>query len=1041
MFRLTKISVMNRSVVLLACLALLALGAYVVPQLHQELFPPLNYPTISVLSIYPGASPTQVEQDVTNPLEQSFRGDAGVQQINSVSREGVSTITLQYDFGTDLDKAQQTLQQQVNREQSLLPGGVSPQIQQYNIADAPIIYLSASSSESQSALALAIKQTMVPAVQAIPGVANVDVTGVRNQIVTVTLDLNKLHDRSLSIFQVLQALQANNWAVPTGEVTSQGKTYPVQIANAVGSIQELTTVVVGEQQLTNGSFAPVKLSDVATVKEDLAPSTILTRTNGIPGLGISITKAATGNAISISQALTAQIPQLEKLLGHNAKITVTSDQAPAIQSSIGDLAREGLLGAGFAVLVILLFLLSIRSTLVTAISIPLSVVIALIGLWTQGYSLNLLTLSGLTIAIGRVVDDSIVVLENIYRRVQGGDDTLSAVLSGTKEVATAVTASTLTTVAVFLPLAFIGGITGEYTHPLALTVTIALLASLLVALTIVPVLAYWFLKTPGETAKQTNIEQKQHILEKVYVPIIHWATGHRAITLVLAILLLCGSFALFPFLPINAFGSQGVSNFSFSLTLPVNTSLDQTSEAVRGIENVLAYTHGVQNYQVTIGTSNSIFLSGGGSNVANFTVSTTPDANFAEVQQSVQTQVKHLAANDGTLNFSSQGSGNSVDVTVQAGDTQTLDLAAQQVYNTLASTPNTSNITTDLAKSASFIDVRVDSQKALAYGLNPDWVGEQLKMIYTGTTATQVTLNGVQQDVDLKINASANTIQQMRDMLVQGTATNGTIENVHLGDIATISLDNGPTQIAHFNGLRTATITLTVSGKNVGAVNVEVQKRLSRLTLPNGATAALGASAVKQSQTLTQLYVVLLAAIVLVFIVMVAIFHSLIQPLLLLVAIPFAFSGSIVFSVLTQTAIGISSLFGALMLVGIVVTNAIVLIDLVNRYRARGMDAHTAVIEGGRHRVRPILMTAIATVMALIPLASGVGASTSGAVASNMVISGGLAIVVIGGLVSSTLLTLLLVPVLYTLVEDIRDRFRIQPSTVVEHEKGRTRTP
>lgn len=1016
MFRLTKISVANRSLIAIATVALLLIGAYVIPLLQQEHLPPLVYPAISVITPYPGASPTQVEQDVTNPLEQSFQGVQGVQQMTSQSSPGFSVIAVYYDFGTDLDKAQQTLTEQVNKARANLPVGVTSQLQPYNLADAPIIELAATSPQNQQALALALKHIAIPALQGIQGVGKVALTGVHDQVVSVTLDLAKLHTTGLSIFQVLQALQANNMAAPTGEVTANDKTYAVQLGNTLGSIQDVNNVVVGEQQpahaqSANATALSIKLSDVALVKEDVAPSTVLTRTNGKPSLGISITKTASGNSVTISQALSAILPGLQTKLGHSTHLTVISDQAPSIQKSISDLVREGLLGAAFAMLVILLFLFSIRSTLVTAISIPLSVVIALIVLWTQGDSLNVLTLSALAVAIGRVVDDSIVVLENIYRHLQGGENKLTAVLNGTKEVATAVTGSTLTTVAVFLPLAFIGGVTGEYTHPLALTVTIALLASLLVALTVIPVLAYWFLKAPKNVSEQEQPRKEPTILERGYIPLINLVIRHRVITLLLAVLLLAGSFALFPLLTVNAYGTQTATSFTFSQQLPLNTSLEKTDEAARQVEGVLAGIPGIQTYQVTIGTNTSGFAIAGATNSASYTVTPKTGFDTTAVQQQVQSRLGQRVQS-GTISFSAVGS-NTVDVTVQAVDEPSLRQATQQVYTALSQTPDTSNETSDLTDAVPLITIHVDSKKALSYGLTPDWIGEQLKMIYSSTIVTQMTLGGVQQNVEMKLNATANTVQQMQNMLIQGATT-----NVRLGDVATVTVVNGPTEISHMNSVRTATITLTVNDQNSGAVSTAVQNRIHKLTLANGATATLGAVAQGQNQTLTTLYVALLVAIPLVFIIIVAIFRSVIQTLILLVSIPFALLGSIVLAFLTRTAIGISSLFGFLMLIGIAVTNAIVLIDLVNQYRAKGLDARAAVIEGGRRRVRPILMTALATMMALVPLLLGIGGG------DNKVISGGLAIVVIGGLASSTFLTLLLVPTLYVLVEDAKDRFR-----------------
>jgi HAE1 family hydrophobic/amphiphilic exporter-1 len=1030
---LARLSLANRSVVALATVTLILIGAYVLPTLNQELLPSLILPQITVTTAYPGASPEQVEQDVTNPLEQAFLGLPGITQTTSRSSEGFSVISISYDFGSDLDKAQQKLAEQVNQIQSRLPANVTPHLFPANTDTFPIITLSVSSSQNQQDLAVALNKVVVPDLQSISGVGTVNITGVRQQIVTVTLDLDKLLANGITVDKVQSALQANNMTMPAGEVNSNGQILAVRVGNTFHSIQELKDVVVGFLQPTGPSPSPslvghsrpisggapstlqqpvaapkpITLSDIATVQEDLALSSTLSRVNGKPSLGIALTKTGDGNSVTISQTVRKHLPDLESKLGDNAKITVVSDQAPVIQSAIADLVREGLLGTVFAIVAILVFLFSLRSTLVTSISIPLSVLITLIALWVQHSSLNELTLSGLTVAIGRVVDDAIVILESIYCHLQKGEPKREATLHGVKEVATAVTSSTLTTVAVFLPLSFIGGATGQYTHPLAMTVTIALLASLVVALTIIPVLAYWFLKAPARVQAQLISAEKPSILERGYMPLISGATNYRTTTVILAIVLLIGSFLLFPLLPSNAFGNQGLNSFSFSISLPKNTNLDRTNQAAQKVETVLAGIGNIQTYQTTVGTSSA-------TNMAYFTVNVQGDVDASKVQRIVGDRFKNLS-DIGTTSFSSQGT-NVVDITVQAPDDQSSREATQQVVNMIKNVPNTADIQSDLSDVVPLVEVQVNPAKAALHGLTAVQVAQYLQLVYSGTTATHVVLDGTnntQQDVDLKLNTSANTVQAMQDMQLLGP-----LGPVRLGDVADVSQVNGPTQISHLKSARTTTITFAVTGQNVQGMAKSVLQRITKLHLPTGAKASLGTNSSGSQDTLNQLYLTLLFAIPLVFIVMVATFRSLIQPLILLISIPFAAVGSILLAVVTHTAIGISSLFGALMLIGIVVTNAIVLIDRINHFRVEGLDPRAAVIAGGCQRVRPILMTALATIMALIPMAIGAGGG------SNPVISGGLAIVVIGGLTSSTFLTLLLVPTLYVIVEDMRERWQ-----------------
>ena len=1039
---LARLSLKNRSLIALATVAILLIGAFVIPSLKQELFPSLDFPAISVVTVDAGASPTLVEHDVTNPLEQSIQGIAGIQQLTSFSNQGVSIIVVEYNFGTDINQASQTLTQHINQAQSSLPSGLTPQIRTFSVDSLPVIQLAVTSSQDPVTLAAQVKQDVVPVLQGIDGVANANVTGVEQQIVAVTLDLKKMQAAGLTVSQIEGVLQANNITLPAGQITSNGQTLPVQVGNTFNSIDDLKNLVVGISvpHTANGSQiptgtgtggtsplptgtptvkpTPITLGAVATVEQTLAPSTSITRTNGKPSIGIAITKTNDGNTVSISQAIQAKLPALQKTLGHDANIYVVFDQSPFVRSSVDGLVSEGLIGAGFAILVILVFLFSLRSTLVTAISIPLSVVIALIGLWVGKFSLNILTLGGLTIAIGRVVDDSIVVLENIHRHLQQdpGADKLATIIGAVREVAGAVTASTITTVAVFLPIAFTSGIVGELFSSFAITITIALLASLFVALTIIPVLAYWFLKAPkAPVQKGRSAHENMTLLERGYIPVVRWVTAHRLISIAGALVIFFGSIALVPRLGTNFFNNSSQNTFSITQTLPVSTSLQQTDQAAQQVEAVLASIPGIQTYQVTIGSSGTLassFTGSGGSNSASYAVTTDPNADQVALQQTVQDRL-HRLPDVGTITLSAgnQGFNNSnLAVNVQASDDQTLRAATQLVLNAVKQAPNTTDVTSNLADASPLINVQVDPTRALLHGLTAAQVGQELRAVYSGTTVTKVTLGGTQEDVDIRLGTPATTVQGMQDLLIPGPTG-----NIRLGDVATVTQTYGPPQITHLGGVRTATVSATITSSNVGAVSQDVQQRLNKLSLPGGATVSLGGVTASQSQAFQDLGLALLIAIVLVYLVMVATFRSLIQPLILLVSIPFAATGSILLLLATHTALGVPSLIGLLMLVGIVVTNAIVLLDLINQYRAKGLDARSAVIEGGRRRLRPILMTAIATILALLPMALGLSKA-------GVFTAGPLAIVVIGGLASSTILTLLLVPTLYVIVEDIRGR-------------------
>lgn len=1037
---LSRLSLANRSLVALATIAILIFGALVIPSLKQELYPSLEFPAVTVTATYAGASPAIVEKDVTIPLERSIQGMPDIETITSYSNSNFAIVIVEYDFGVDLNQVSEQLTQQINRVK--LPDNVSTQVATFNINSLPVIQLAVTSSIDQAQLASELETKVVPVLSGIDGVAQVSVTGVRDQIVSIVLDIKKMRSAGVTESTVKGLLQANNISLPAGSVTDSGQTLTITAGSTFNSLEELQDLVVGVKTVspcTQAQIAalgaaaqtkcqpvavPVKLSDVATVQQTLSPSTSLTRTNGQESLGIAITKTNDGNTVSISQAVTDKIDELQTQLSDGTKISVISNQAPTITSAVSGLVNEGLIGAGFAILVILIFLLSLRSTLVTAISIPLSIVIALIALWVGKLSLNLFTLGAMTIAVGRVVDDSIVVLENIYRHLNLGEEKRVAIPAAVREVAGAVTSSTLTTVAVFLPIAFTGGFVGQVFGPFSVTVTVALLASLFVALTIIPVLAYWFLKAPRARAGQSK-EQDHHerttFLERGYIPMVRWVTGHKAISLIVAFALFFGSLALIPRLGTNFFSSSTQNTYSITQTLPVGTSLDETNKAAQEIENVLnALTPSpIQHYQVTVGGSGGLSaLQGntGGSNSARFSIATEPDIDQAAFQQDLEKRLDSLTDVGKVQLTASSGGFNSsgIAVNVSAPDETTLKEATQQVMDAVGQVANVTDISSNLADASPLINVQVDPTKALLHGLTSVQVAQLLGEVYTGTTVTTVNFNGSSEDVKLQLGTPATTVDEMKNLLLPAQAGQQ-VTYVKLGDVATVTRTAGPTQITHVDGDRTATVSGTATTNDVGSVNTSILKQINALNLPAGVSVEMSGVAQSQSEAFNSLGLALLAAILLVYLVMVATFRSLIQPLLLLVSIPFAATGSLLLMLATHTQLGVPSLIGLLMLVGIVVTNAIVLLDLVRQYRAQGLDARSAVIEGGRRRLRPILMTAVATILALLPMALGLS-KDSGFIAAP------LAVTVIGGLATSTVLTLLLVPALYVMVEGRSDR-------------------
>ncbi|MER7573125.1 efflux RND transporter permease subunit [Streptomyces sp. NPDC126514] len=1006
---LSRFSLAQRALVGLMSIIALAFGAIAIPQLKQQLLPSIELPMVSVLAPYQGASPDVVEKQVVEPIEDSLEGVDAITGVTSTASEGNALIMASFDYGNDTQQLVADVQQAVNRARAQLPDDVDPQVVAGSTDDMPTVVLAVTADKDQQALADQLDRTVVPDLKDIDGVGQVTVDGVRDLQVTVTPDDAKLAEAGLTAQSLTQALQAGGATVPAGSFDEAGANRTVQVGGGFTSLDQIENLRI------KGDGKPVRLGAVAKVEQEQAPADSLTRTNGEPSLAVMVTMDRDGSAVAISDAVDDKLPQLRKDLGAGAEVTVVSDQGPAVAKAIDGLTTEGALGLLFAVLVILVFLASVRSTLVTAVSIPLSVVLALIVLWTRDLSLNMLTLGALTIAIGRVVDDSIVVLENIKRHLGYGEEREEAILKAVREVAGAVTSSTLTTVAVFLPIGLTGGMVGELFGSFSLTVTAALLASLLVSLTVVPVLSYWFLRAPKgtpedaeEARRRAEEKEAKSRLQRLYVPVLRFATRRRLTSVALAVVVLIGTFGMAPLLKTNFFDQGEQEVLTVKQELAPGTSLAATDAQVRKIERLLGDTEGVKDYQVTIGSSGFMAAFGGGTdtNQASYSVMLEDSASSADVTDRIENGLDKLDGVGTTTVAAGDGFGSQdLSVVVKAADGEVLREAAEKVRKEVAGLDDVTDVTSDLSQSVPRISVRAND-KAAAAGFTDATLGAAVAQAVRGTTAAQAVLDDTERDVVIRTAQPARTLAELKAL---------PLGPVKLSDVATVKLVDGPVSMTRIDGQRAATITAKPTGDNTGAVSADLQSKIDALDLPAGATAEIGGVSEDQDEAFANLGLAMLAAIAIVFMLLVATFRSLVQPLILLVSIPFAATGAIGLLILTGTPMGVPAMIGMLMLIGIVVTNAIVLIDLINQYRGQGYGVVEAVLEGGRHRLRPILMTALATIFALLPMALGV-TGEGGFIAQP------LAVVVIGGLITSTLLTLLLVPTLYTMLELRKER-------------------
>ncbi len=1077
MFRLAKLSVANRSVVALITVIVAVAGFISLGSLKQELIPSFEVPQAAVVTAYPGASPEVVDTQVSQVIENAVRKIDGLVNSTSTSQSNISIVRVEFEYGTKTSKVKEDLAAALAGIKNTLPSDVEPNILSGSFDSVPIIALGVSANNGDNeALGQTLSDIATPLLSSVPGVRDVTVAGFTEKRINLRLKQSVLTANGLSQQSITSALQSNGFVIPAGSVSDKKGSISVEIGTPVESLAAFkklpligtkTTVSNSTQQIpsnlsgllgnlpagisfpsagptTTTQSVVLTVEQVADVTLENAPVTSISRTNGKAALSISIVKTQDGNTVAVSHGVQDKIAELKKKLGDVTIVTIF-DQAPFVEKSLENLTTEGLLGLSFAIIVILLFLLSVRSTLVTAISIPTSVLITFIGLNQFGYSLNILTLSALTIAIGRVVDDSIVVIENINRHLAYGEPKKKAVLNAVKEVSGAITAATITTVAVFLPIALVSGLIGEIFRPFAFTFAIALVASLFVSLTIVPVLAYWFLKNPKDVAalagkdlekfaaearEVEEAKERKSLLQRGYLPILSWTQKRPVVTIISAVVVLVFTFGLVPQLKTDFIGSSGSTSFVLNQTLAPGASFNQKDKAAAKVEQILLAEKAVEVVQTSIGSSGdgrvAFGASAGGTSIQ---VTMTEGTDQVALQAKLE---KTFAADStlGTVKFSSGGgpgfgSSSTIDIKVVAPTDEKLNDAIASVQKAMKGTADVSEITNSLAEKQRTLKVTVDRLAAARKGLTEVAVGGIVASKLRPASIGKLNLDNVETPIYVVQANVPATVAEVK--AIQIPTASGLVS---LASIAKIELANVPVAIASEKGDRTAKVSLTPAGDNLGAISADVTKRLEKAALPAGATATLGGVSADQASSFQQLGLALLAAIAIVFIVMVATFSSLIQPLILLISIPFAATGALGMLLITNTPLGVPSLIGMLLLVGIVVTNAIVLIDLINQYRKQGRPIQEAIMDGSRQRLRPILMTALATIFALTPMALGI---TGG----GGFISQPLAVVVIGGLFSSTALTLVIVPVLYWLVEGRKERKAARKK--VSGKSGKTR--
>ena len=1009
---LTSIALRRPTVVLLAVVIILISGVFAYRSLQVELFPQIEFPLVTVFAAYPSADPEAVVREVTEPIERAVSGTEGLETIQSTSSEGNATVLATFKYGTDMAEAESVIRNAVNGT-TFPPGAEEPRIGRFNPDFFPVIQFGVISDRDVSEVQDLVQSLIIPEISNIEGVMDVDVTGEMERSVMVTADPDRLAANGITFFQVATALRENNLTLPAGLLFDGSRAVIVKTTHTFDSVEEISDLVVGASQ-----SGVVRLSDVAEVSLGAGRPDSISRTNGKTGVSVAVSKKPEANTLDVTTAINEALAAIDGMPA-DVEIVVVTDQGPGIQEQIDSLIKEGMFGFLFAVSVVFAFMLTIRPTLsrgllntlrptiVIGLSIPLSVFTGILLMTWQDMSLNFMTLGGLAISVGRVVDDSIVVLENVYRHIQGGRNRWRAALEATSEVAPAIFASTMTTVVVFLPLAFIQGLVGAFFLPFALTVTFALIASLLVALTAVPVLAALFLR-PGDLPEgagdEGELPMQESWLQRTYLQILGWVLGHRAVTLLVAIVLTASSLGLLTLIPVNLFGGGGERILIAELSLPPGTRVDQTIAEVTEIEERIAGVSDV--YSVSIG-ARDLNLGGipAGLEQASFFATLSEDAPD-DIASILRTELEKPGQLVRVSEASDGPPSAGVEILITGPNYEDIVSVAGELAASISTIEGIVNLESNVAQARPEVSIEVDPEKAALIGLNTRQVGLQLSQYLIGQTVTTINVDGDAVDVVLLGDlGSTRGIDQVQSLVIVGPAGAVPVE-----ELAELVMKEGPVSISRTDGVRSSTIQADIVADDTQAVGVLVDEKIAALNLPPGVSVSSGGIFADIEEGFQAIFITMAVGVVLVYLVMVASLGSLRNPFVIVTTLPLALIGVLVALAITGRPLGLPAMMGMLLLIGIVVTNAIVLIAFVEQQRAKGMAVRDALLSGARVRLRPILMTALTTSFALLPLAIETGGGG--------LISAELATVVIGGLVSSTALTLLVLPIVYLLFND-----------------------
>ena len=1021
---LVDLAVRRRVSVVMACLAVVAFGIVAYERLALELFPDITYPSITVQTEFPDTAPQEVENLLTRPVEEAVGVLRGLQTIHSVSRPGISEVTLEFEWGSDMDMLSMEVREKLDR--LILPvEATDPVVLRFDPSLDPIVRLALSGNQDLTTLRRLADKQIKQDFETLKGVAAAQIKGGLEEEIQIDLDQSRLAALGLTLDQVQQVVGVSNVNLPGGALRGRDSQFLIRTVNEFDDVEEIANLI-----LRRDASGLVRLGDVAEVTWGSKEREEITRVNGRESVEISLYKEGDANTVTVAKALRGRLAEWQDgKLPPGVELTVLFDQSHFIQQAVDEVRNAALIGGVLAIMVLLFFLRDLRSTLIIATSIPISVIATFIAMYKMDISLNIMSLGGLTLGIGMLVDNSIVVLESIFRRRQAGASLFRSAVDGTSEVGAAVIASTLTTVAVFLPIVFVEGVAGQLFRDQALTVTFSLLASLVVAVTLIPMLSATGapLPTPAERRRMdeeihddandfsdgtTGDGETLGAMSRGYGRLLHGALGKAWLTLVIAFGLFAVSIWAVGLLGNELIPQMSEGEFFFEVNLPEGSSLAATDRTVAIMEQAAADEHAVARSYATVG---SRLVSGGMSvntkaeNLGQLNL-VLADRGNDELEIAVADRLRNsfrelpdLEVKFGRPSYFSLKT--PIEVILFGDDLDELRSHSLEVARRLESVPGLVDIRSSLEAGNPELQVVFDRERLASLGLDMGVLSETLKNRVLGVVPTRFKEADRQIDVRIRNRESdRRSVQDVRNLVLPGPDGG----SLRLMSVADVTEARGPAEIHRLQQQRAAVVSANLDGRGLGAAVADVEAALADIDGPAGVTTEIGGQNQEMQQSFKSLQFAIALAIFLVYLVMAATFESFLHPFLVLFTIPLALIGVVAGLLITGTPITVIVMIGTVMLVGIVVNNAIVLIDTINRMRRAGAAKRDAVIRAGHVRLRPILMTTLTTILGLLPMAMSWGEGAE--------LRSPLAITVAGGLLLSTLLTLVVIPAAYMIV-------------------------